>query len=527
VVILTTSSTSIAVGTEFKPEVPPVIGKVSIVNDNIFDLSDPAEDRALYRFANRVHLTTKKDVIRQQLLFRPGDEFSQQALDESERILRTNRYIQDVTVKAVDGPDGAVNVEVETSDVWTLMPKIALSRSGGQNKTGIGIKEMNLLGTGMAVEMLYKSDVDRDSLRLKFADRNVRGSWYALRAQYADNSDGSSGLLVIEKPFYSLRSTAAHGIIVENDDRVESRYQRGEITDQFRHEKQYRELYIGTSAGLVDGWSRRLVVGFASDRRRFSAVPQSEYNSSIIPESRDLKYPFFAYELLQDKYEKSKNYDQISRTEDRFVGTRINARVGLSSPIFSSDRDAVILNLNAQTGLGNSDSNSLLLSTAFGTRWERGGTKNLLLDVGARFYRRQSDHRMFFASMSATLGSDLDGEQQIWLGGSNGLRGYPLRYQSGDRRVLLTLEQRFYTDWYPFRLFRMGAAVFFDAGRAWSSRSEGNDVNPILRDVGFGLRIGSTRSGTGRMTHIDFAFPLDGDSGIENVQFLIQTRKGF
>jgi len=30
---------------------------------------------------------------------------------------------------------------------------------------------------------------------------------------------------------------------------------------------------------------------------------------------------------------------------------------------------------------------------------------------------------------------------------------------------LLTVEQRFYTDWYPFRLARIGAAVFGDVGR--------------------------------------------------------------
>ena len=29
------------------------------------------------------------------------------------------------------------------------------------------------------------------------------------------------------------------------------------------------------------------------------------------------------------------------------------------------------------------------------------------------------------------------------------------------------------------------------------------------------------------MLHIDLAFPLDGDDGIDNVQFLIQSRKSF
>jgi len=147
--------------------------------------------------------------------------------------------------------------------------------------------------------------------------------------------------------------------------------------------------------------------------------------------------------------------------------------------------------------------------------------------VSARYYKRQSDRRLFYASLSGTFGYNLDVDNQVLLGGDNGLRGYPLRFQSGDKRALLTLEQRFFTDWYPFRLFHVGGAVFFDAGRAWGSSPVSDYDNDLLKDIGFGLRIGNSRSGLGRMTHIDLAFPLDGDHSIKSVQLLIATRKSF
>ena len=50
-----------------------VVGEISITNSNIFDLSDPAEDTALYRFANRVHIRTRTEVIQKQLLLQTGD----------------------------------------------------------------------------------------------------------------------------------------------------------------------------------------------------------------------------------------------------------------------------------------------------------------------------------------------------------------------------------------------------------------------------------------------------------------------
>ncbi|MCP4661912.1 MAG: hypothetical protein GY856_41440 [bacterium] len=49
----------------------------------------------------------------------------------------------------------------------------------------------------------------------------------------------------------------------------------------------------------------------------------------------------------------------------------------------------------------------------------------------------------------------------------------------------------------------------------------------MLKDVGFGLRIGQSRSGRGTLTHLDIAFPLDGDDSIRRVQFLIATSDSF
>ena len=126
------------------------IGTVSITNGSIFDLENPDENKALYKLANHLHATTRSGVIEQQLLFAQGEPFSAQSLAESERILRANRYLQEVSVVPVRQENGVVDIEVTTSDVWTLMPKFKLSRSGGANKAALGAKEMNLFGTGVS-----------------------------------------------------------------------------------------------------------------------------------------------------------------------------------------------------------------------------------------------------------------------------------------------------------------------------------------------------------------------------------------
>ncbi len=49
----------------------------------------------------------------------------------------------------------------------------------------------------------------------------------------------------------------------------------------------------------------------------------------------------------------------------------------------------------------------------------------------------------------------------------------------------------------------------------------------MLKDIGFGLRLGSSRSALGNVLHFDVAFPLDGDSSISQMQFLVQTKRSF
>jgi hemolysin activation/secretion protein len=193
-----------------------------------------------------------------------------------------------------------------------------------------------------------------------------------------------------------------------------------------------------------------------------------------------------------------------------------------------SDRTALMLAASLQRGLdlgpGHALTGALLLS---GRIEETEGVRNGLLEAEARYYRPTGEKWKFFASASGALTEELDTEHQLLLGGDNGLRGYPLRYQAGTARALFTAEQRYYTDWYPFRLFHVAAAAFADVGRTWGTDVTGAESLGWLKDVGVGMRLGSSRSSFGNVIHIDLAFPLDGDDSIDSVQFLIETKARF
>ena len=502
------------------------IGTIRLEKANVFDLSNPEEDNWLYRLANRWHVVTKDRVIKKQLLFESGDEYSGQRVEESERILRGNTYLYDARIEPVGYENGVVDLVVRTRDVWTLSPDISVSRSGGENRTKFGLEDTNLLGRGQLIRVARVEDVERTSKSIEFADKHLGSSWVSGFFKVADNSDGDLFLLSAVRPFYSLDTRWSAGGTVIADERRDALYFLGDEAAEYQLEREYGSAFGGWSRGFDGGWVRRWTAGVVHDESRFFDVPNPTLPAAI-PEDRKLVYGFVGLEILEDQFETSKNHDQIEQTEDFYMGTRFAATLGWSDEAFGADRDALIYTARASHGFGSLDRNALLLSMSAAGRIESGDTRNAIVAADLRYYRKQSAKWLFFATLSGTAGHALDLDTTVQLGGDSGLRGYPLRYQSGESKLLLTLEQRYFTDWYPFRLVRIGAAVFADVGRVWGRNPLGDEPYEWLSDVGLGLRFAPTRSSTGKMIHLDIAFPLGGESSIDSVQFLLESKRRF
>ena len=94
------------------------IGHVRIHPRNIFYTADPAEDRALFRLANTLHIVSRPQVIERSVLFATGQPVSVQRIEETERLLRAKRFLYDVQVRPAALRDGVVDIEVLTRDTW-------------------------------------------------------------------------------------------------------------------------------------------------------------------------------------------------------------------------------------------------------------------------------------------------------------------------------------------------------------------------------------------------------------------------
>jgi len=360
-----------------------IIGKVDIDIRNIFDPTDPRETNGLFLLANRLHLRTKHSSIQAQLLFASGDKYRARKLAETERALRLLTYVYDARVVPVRYADGKVDVRVITKDVWTLSPGISFGRAGGTNSTNFNLQDTNFLGWGKTLQVSRGSTVDRTSDTVAWTDPNVFGSRWTSALTYSDSSDGSQRSLQVTHPFYSLDAPWSTKITVLNFNRTISRYNLGDIVDQFNDKQSSYELSGGVSNGLIDGWTKRLTFGMRYDRNLFLPAPGTSVPAQQLPPDRTLSYPFVGFDILQDKYKKIGDENQIGRAEDLYFGTEVTGEAGLSKGAFGADRNAVMLAAKALRGIELTDLQQLFLTSDFASRIENGRARNLIADAGA------------------------------------------------------------------------------------------------------------------------------------------------
>ncbi|MFL5520074.1 MAG: hypothetical protein ACJ8B6_04005 [Gemmatimonadales bacterium] len=502
------------------------IGEIRIDARNIFDLDDPREDNWLFRLANTLHVRTRPQVIRRDLLFKPGERVSARLVEETERLLLSKSHYYDVHIVPTNYRDGVVDLDVITRDTWTINLNAKYSRSGGATSSKIGVMDTNLAGTALKVGLLQSSDPDRRGSEFEIDYGQAFDGHTQVAYQEGSYDDGFRKVGTVSRPFYALDARWAYGAMWETYDRVDSIYNAGETVSAYRHFSEGGEAYAGWSRGLIGGWTQRFSLGLHVRNDRYAPEPD-EGAPAPFPVAHKVHGPFLLYEVLEDDFVRTRNRDQIARTEFAQMGLRSRVQVTRALQGWGSTLSAWLYSAEVSDGFafagGHDLHATLTLERRIDTRGEPLDHQGMLL----RYFAPQGRRAAFYGSLALDRLGTAAAPDQLVIGGDTGLRGYPLRYQHGERRALLTLEQRAYTDWYPFRLFRVGGAVFFDVGRAWQGVNQ-NALNPgWLSDAGVGLRLALDRTAFANVLHIDAAVPFNRAPGIKSVEIVVRSKLTF
>jgi hypothetical protein len=512
-------------------QVPPgtTIASITVQRFKVFDLEDPKEDNSLYRWANNFHWGTRESVVRQHLLVEVGEPYIPARVSESERILRDLKFIYDASIRPWRWCGDTVDLEVITRDIWTFTPMVSFNLAGGTSDFTLGFRDTNFLGTGKQVMVSYEKDEERKGTTLLYADPGILGSRWRTRLRLTENDDGHDYSFRLNRPFYSVYERWSAGGLLEDQELEEKVWFRGDELYEFDHEREQLRLFGGFAPGLEpEHQVGRWLFGYEYQTHEFD-FSDSDIPPPELPSDREYSFPFIGYQSIEDEFAKVHRLNYLGRTEDLYVGERYNWLLGWSDDSFGATRDQVVLGFEYGNTLRIDERNWWVAETALSGYWgvDEEEFENFWWTTETRYHRRQAEKWALFARLRLDYTDGLTLDNQLTLGGDSGLRGYDRHYQTGDRAFVFNVEQRYYSDWHPFRLIRVGAAAFFDVGRAWFNNGDNGENGGVLSNVGFGLRLTSSRAEKGSVMHIDLAFPFDKADDVDSVQFLISVRDTF
>ncbi len=503
------------------------VREIRVFRQNVFR----APSNWLSRGANRLNTLTREPVVRAILPFVHGQKVSSVQIEEAERILRAKPFLYDARVLVRRICEGVVDLDVVVRDVWTLNPSLDFARSGGDSRTGFGLGDVNFLGLGKTLELLFRKERDQDAVTARYFDPNILGSRWSTDLSVSQLDEGERFRASLVRPFFALDTRWAGGVSVDHYERREDLEFLGRDIAEFRARTNTGRVHIAHSRGRDGSHVDRYFLGLALRRERYSfaAGPLQGARGE-----REYFYPYVAWQRLSDRYLERVNLFRIGVIEDIAMGWQGYLELGWSPSSSLSDGNRFIYDARVTTNWLPGKRHLLRGGAALSGRYApgHGGTEALWYELSLS-HVWQNAHRWRSISTLRFSGTrDLPLDQQLLLGGDTGLRGYPRGYQAGDHRFVASFEERYLPDWYPWRLFRVAVAAFVDAGRAWfhedappylPSRSGGHF--DVLANVGLGLRIESVRTRRDRIIYLDLARPLVNGPGVGGLEFNVSVQQ--
>jgi hypothetical protein len=517
------------------------ISYVFIDNQSIFDTADPDLDRRFrwaYTAANALHVQTREWVIRRELLFSPGSCFDPYLLEETERLLRSYPYLARVDVFPVQLPDGTHHVIVSTRDEWSTRLDVRFDTRDGFRLEGVRLSEDNLLGTGQSLSVSYfEREVTRDYGISYHTPQLLRTRW-DLTAAVGRTRAGTAVMEEIAYPFVGEVSRWAG----RQSFRREDQFFAYVMDDRTPHapqvllpvREQSFDLAVvrrlgqrGTAALMGTALSYQQLtypgpVQVAPDGDFDRREPAPDSVARVVRGQGQEVHNIRAFALLGHRnvwWVRRHGLDSMRGQEDVRLGAEAVLGLGRSMPSIEVDNDLYgLLTLYSGFQVGEAlvvmrtraDARRDLDAGAGSEEWEdvyfQGDVLGYLKP--AALWRHT-----FFLRAAAAAGWHTRTPFQLTLGGEHGLRGFAPERMPGGRRVVLTLEDRFFLGWPLPAVLDMGGTVFIDAGRIWAGDAPFGVDTGWRASAGVGLR-GSFPAGSRSTYRLDFAWPLERGTGL-------------
>jgi len=481
---------------DYKPFEGKIIRNINIETMDPFGFSiedsTKTPKKSLEKLGNKAHLKTKKFTIRNILLFKPDQKLDSIKIKETERLIRSQRYVRRVQITPVLIPNStdSIDVNIKVLDSWSIYPTGSLSNTGGR----VRIVSRNFAGLGHYFSNQYKTRFQDNShaFRSQYQINNIANTFINVGGLYdIDLEKNHQKSVYIDRQFYSPLTKYAGGI---NLTKVFYKDSIPNLTNE--------NLITNIKYNFYDAWfGRAFRISKPEEKKITNLITSLRYNITNYIET-----PLPIYDPEQIYTDQKMFLGSIAISSSQFKQTKYLFNYGLIEDVNEGKNFALTGGLQwknqiirpyvgAKFSLGKFvNENYYGLNMEWGTFFNGNNLEQSVFKIEGMFFSKVFEYRdwkfrQFFSPELVYGYNRLDFvKDRINLNGrTNGIDGFDSYTLTGTKRVLLSLQTQSYApgNWLGFRF-----SPFLSGSVGWL----GDEKNKFISDnmyskIAFGVLI--------------------------------------
>jgi hypothetical protein len=443
----------------------------------------------LLKTGNNLHVKTKNIAIRNLLLIRQNQTFDSLLVKESERLVRSRVFVQDVSffVKTTAIKSDSVDIFIRESDNWSIIPNFTVSASS----ISITLTDKNFAGLGHEFQngfKWYHSPSGYD-YNIRYFIPNIRNSYINSTLYYSiDQFKNTSRSFAIDRPFFSPFANWAAGVYFAQQYGHDSIRTDNSIFIQQQFKFNIQDYWAGNAIQIFKDNSensrttkfistvRYLRIRYLEKPIQIPGLPHIHANENFYLASIGIstrKYVMdkyiFKYGVIEDVpigkiFSLTGGYQEQNNIDRFYLGARISFGNYYSWGYLSS-------NFEYGTFIRASHAQQTVFTASI--NYFTG-----LMEIGNWKFRQ-------FVKPQFTLGINRFVNESLTLNDGYGLDGFNSPELYGSSRMLFSLQTQSYAPW-NFIGFRFGPFIICSFGMLGSATS-GFKKSKVYSQIGLGV----------------------------------------
>ncbi|RSK39333.1 BamA/TamA family outer membrane protein [Mangrovimonas spongiae] len=481
----------------FKKMEGKIIRNIHVISQDPFGYSvlDTTQkpEKWIERAGNDLHVRTKDFILKNYLLQEEGDALDSLKIEESERLIRSQRFIRRVRIEAktITSSSDSIDLYVYSLDAWTIVPGFSYANK----KANFKLRDKNFLGLGHDFSNTYRENFETkaNSFKTNYRVPNIENTYISLNIDYDVNEANQyTKGISINRNFFSPLTRWAGGIRLNQRTYSDSIPNTLEIpTQHFKTSLQDYWAAISLNLFKNTAFFGSRTSKFIVSARYFNQKYLNSPGLDLDPYNfySDQKFLLFGVGVAQRYYVQDRFIKNYNIVEDVPIGTTLGITSGVQNKNGSNR-----LYVAGRAAIGNYFRLGYFGSELqYGTFYSHGKREQSLLSIKANYFTKLFSYRNW--KFRNFIWSDfIFGENRIDFYGdqvtlrdedSPGISGFNSIEPLGTKKWITNFELQSYS---PYSLLGFRISPFINSSIALISKENENLFkSKLFSKIGFGI----------------------------------------